>query len=109
MATLPPLHGPVLLEKSHAVAAFECGSTRLNDYLHKYAWQNQQNRSARTYVALRGNNVVGYYSLAAASVQREEATPRLAKGLARHPIPVVLLARLAVDNTEKGKGLGTAL
>ena len=58
---------------------------------------------------LRDNRVVGYYSLAAASVQHEEAAPRVAKGLAKHPIPVVLLARLAVDQSEKGKGLGTAL
>jgi GNAT superfamily N-acetyltransferase len=52
---------------------------------------------------------VGYYSLAAASVLRDEATERVAKGLAKHPIPVILLARLAVDQAEKGKGLGTAI
>src|SRR5438552_1166942 len=107
MATMPPLHGPVLLEKSFDVSQFDCGATPLNDYLQKHAWHNQQNRSARTYVVLRGDQVVGYYSLAAASIEREEATSRLAKGLARHPIPVVLLARLAVDQAEKGKGLGT--
>ncbi len=109
MATTPPLRGPVLLEKGHDVSGFDCGATPLNDYLRKYAWQNQQNRSARTYVVLRADRVVGYYSLAAASVQREEATARVTKGLAKHPIPVVLLARLAVDQAEKGKGLGAAL
>ena len=109
MATTPPLHGPVPLEKSYEVAGFDCGATQLNDYLQKHAWHNQQNRSARTYVVLRGPQVVGYYSLAAGSVQHEEATARVAKGLARHPIPVVLLARLAVDQTEKRKGLGAAL
>jgi hypothetical protein len=103
MATAFPLRGPVLLDKSHEISAFDCGATPLNDYLHKHAWHNQQNRSARTYVVLRGDKVVGYYSLAAASVQQEEATPRLAKGLAKHPIPVVLLARLAVDQAEKGQ------
>jgi GNAT superfamily N-acetyltransferase len=109
MAATPPLLGPVPLEKDHNVSAFECGAAPLNDFLRKHAWQNQQNRSARTYVVLCGDRVVGYYSLAAASVQRDEATPRVAKGLAKHPIPVVLLARLAVDETEKGQGLGTAL
>jgi ribosomal protein S18 acetylase RimI-like enzyme len=109
MASMPPLLGPVLLEKSHNASGFDCGAPSLNDYLQKHAWQNQQNRSARTYVVQRANRVVGYYSLAAASVQHDEATPRLAKGLARHPIPVVLLARLAVDQTEQGQGLGTAL
>lgn len=104
-----PLTGPVPLEKSHEVGHFDCGAAPLNDFLHKYAWQNQQNRSARTYVALRGDRVVGYYSLAAASVQHQEATTRVAKGLARHPVPVILLARLAVDQSEKGKGLGGAL
>ena len=106
--TIPP-QNPVPLEKHHDVAAFDCGVSWLNDYLRNYAWQNHQNRSARTYVALTGDRVVGYYSLAAASVQRQEATPRVAKGLANHPVPVVLLARLAVDLAEKGKGLGAAL
>lgn len=109
MAIVPPLNGPVPLEKSHDVSLFDCGTAPLNDYLQKYAWQNQQNRSARTYVVLRVNQVVAYYSLAAASVQHQEATTRLAKGLARHPIPVILLARLAVDQSERGKGLGSAL
>ena len=81
----------------------------LDVYLRKYAWQNQQNRSARTYVAVRGDRFVGYYSLAAGSAQHADTPPRVAKGLAKHPIPIILLARLAVDQVEKGKGLGTAL
>ena len=109
MATAAPLQSPVPLEKSHDVSAFDCGAIPLNDYLRKYALQNHQNRSARTYVALRGDRVVGYYSLAAGSVRRDDVTPRVAKGLANHPVPVFLLARLAVDQTEKGKGLGAAL
>jgi GNAT superfamily N-acetyltransferase len=109
MATTPPLQGPFLLEKYHDVAGFDCGATPLNDYLQKYALLNQQNRSARTYVVLNGNNVLGYYSLAAASVQHEAATARVSMGLAKHPIPMILLARLAVDLTQKGKGLGSAL
>jgi len=61
------------------------------------------------YVAHRVKKIVGYYALAAAGVEPDEAPKRVAKGLARHPIPVVLLARLAVDARERGKGLGAAL
>ena len=53
--------------------------------------------------------MVGYYALTAGSVEREESPERVKKGLARHPIPVILLARLAVDRREQGKGLGAAL
>lgn len=100
---------PVPLEKYHDVSAFDCGAAPLNDFLHRFAWQNQQNRSARTYVVLRDSRVVGYYSLAAGSVEHDEATSRVGKGLAKHPIPIILLARLAVDQKEKGRGLGAAL
>ena len=81
----------------------------LNDYLKKYALQNQKKYAARTYVATRGNRIVGYYSLAHGSVSLEEAPQSVKSGLPRHPIPVILLARLAVDSTEQGGGLGAAL
>jgi len=61
------------------------------------------------YVAHRAGRVVGYYALAAASVELEEAPARVKKGLARRPIPVILLARLAVALSEQGRGLGAAL
>lgn len=70
---------------------------------------NQQNDSARTYVLLRANRVVGYYSLSAGSVRKEESPVRIAKGLAKNPIGVILLARLAVDRDEHGAGLGKTL
>jgi GNAT superfamily N-acetyltransferase len=104
-----PLTRPGPLEKGHDVSAFDCGVEPLNDYLRKYAFLNQQNRSARTYVTTRGGHVVGYYTLAAGSVSREEAPRRVAQGLGRYPVPVILLARLAVDAHEQGKGLGKAL
>jgi predicted N-acetyltransferase YhbS len=81
----------------------------LNNYLKKFALQNPRNQSARTYVATRAERVVGYYTLAAASARREETPSRVAKGLAAYPVPVILLARLAVDRSEKGKGLGSGL
>lgn len=104
-----PLAGPVPLEAQHQIADFDCGAPALNTYLTKYALQNQRSRSARTYVVTRGECVMGYYTLAAASARREETPARVAKGLAAHPVPVILLARLAVDNTAKGKGLGAGL
>src|SRR5439155_17766817 len=57
----------------------------------------------------KGQWITGYYSLAVGAVARDEAPPRIAHGLARHPIPVMILARLAVDQTEQGRGLGRAL
>jgi GNAT superfamily N-acetyltransferase len=104
-----PLNPPVLLDPGHDLSAFDCGVPALNDYLRKYAWLNQQANAARTYVAARGGCVVGYYTLAAGSVRREEVTTRVAKGLARHPVPVILLARLATTRSEQGNGLGAAL
>lgn len=109
MATEPVLTKPVPLTKSHEVTVFDCGAPALNDYLRQYALQNHQNRSARTYVTARDNRVVGYYTLAAGSVSRDAVPPRVAKGLANYPVPIILLARMAVDRTEQGKGLGTAL
>jgi GNAT superfamily N-acetyltransferase len=104
-----PLKRPGPLEKGHDVSSFDCGVASLNDYLRKYAYQNHQNRSARTYVATRGRRVAGYYTLAAGSVSREETPRRVAQGLGGYPVPVILLARLGVDAREQGKGLGKAL
>jgi predicted N-acetyltransferase YhbS len=105
----PPLNNPAPLEARHDVSAFDCGVPALDNYLKKFALQNQRGQSARTYVATRGERVVGYYTLAAASARREETPARVAKGLAAHPVPVILLARLAVDGNEKGQGLGAGL
>lgn len=105
----PALTSPIPLEPRHDLTAFDCGVPALNNYLKKYALQNQQSQSARTYVATRADRVVGYYTLAAGSARREETPARVAKGLAAHPVPVILLARLAVDETEKGKRLGAGL
>ena len=104
-----PIHKPVPLDKGHDLSTFDCGLQHLNDYLRKYALTNHQNRSARTYVALRSERVVGYYTLAAGSVGREETPRRVAQGLGQYPVPVILLARLAVDLGEQGRGLGSGL
>jgi GNAT superfamily N-acetyltransferase len=96
----------VKLNRSHAIDRFDCGVTSLNNFLKQYALTNQSSGGAQTYVAAIGEFVVGYYSLASGEVAHEAAP---AKGMARHPIPVMLLARLATDLTWQGKGLGAAL
>ena len=81
----------------------------LNNYLIHQALHDQRAEKARSYVVLRGAGVVGYFSLAAASVEPHEVTVRLAKGQGRQPIPVILLGRLAVELGGQGRGLGEAL
>lgn len=97
------------LRREHDLTQFDCGNTALTSWLVKYAWTNQQADSAKTYVALAGDRVAGYYALTTGSVHRHESPERIAKGLANHPIGIVLLARLAVDTAYQGKGLGKAL
>ncbi|MFN6202005.1 MAG: GNAT family N-acetyltransferase, partial [Acidobacteriota bacterium] len=71
--------------------------------------QNQVSGGARTYVLVRGSRVVGYYSLAPASVLPEDAPARVIKGQGRYPVPVILMARFALDVAEQGRGLGKRL
>lgn len=97
------------LAEHHDTGSFDCGKPELTEWLRRYALVNQRARAARTFVVHRQGRVVGYYALAAASVVHAEAPRRVSKGLARHPIPVFLLARLAVDLSEQGAGLGGAL
>ena len=97
------------LGPEHRVEGFDCGREELNRYLLRYAGQNQQAGAAQTYVGLSGETVVGYHALAVGHVIREEAPERLSKGLARHPVPIMLLARLAVDRRWQGRGIGKAL
>ena len=85
--------------------SFDCGKEPLDRFLKRFALANQNAGSARTYVVCRGRTVVGYYSLAAGAVQHTDAPVRVGKGLARHPIPVMLLARLAVDRSCQGQAL----
>jgi GNAT superfamily N-acetyltransferase len=107
--TEQPFPQPILLAKQHELAGFDCGKAPLNDFLIKYALQNQASGGARTYVLTRGNRVTGYYSLAPASIAPEDAPARVLKGQGRYPVPVVLMARFALDLTEQGKGHGKLL
>jgi GNAT superfamily N-acetyltransferase len=97
------------LRPEHPIEGFDCGREELNRYLSRYAWTNQRAGAAQTYVGLVDDAVVGYYTLAVGHVTREEAPERLSKGLARHPVPIMLLARLAVDRRWHGQGVGKAL
>ena len=97
------------LRRDHTLDSFDCGKEELNRFLKKHALTNQASDSAQTYVLADGLAVKGYYSLAAGTASHEEATDRVKKGLARHPIPVILLARLAVDVSMQGKKIGPAL
>lgn len=97
------------LRPDHPLEEFDCGRDELNRYLLRYAWSNQQAGAAQTYIGLAGDTIVGYHTLAVGHVMREGAPERLTKGLARHPVPVMLLARLAVDRHWQGQGIGKAL
>ncbi|MSP21378.1 MAG: N-acetyltransferase [Alphaproteobacteria bacterium] len=98
------------LTASHSLDAFDCGKEPLDRFLKRFALTNQKSGSTQTYVVCRGEaRVVGYYSLCVGAVEHAEAPERVGKGLARHAIPVMLLARLAIDRTEQGRGLGKAL
>lgn len=97
------------LRRDHLLDSFDCGKEELNRFLKRQAWNSQQSHGAQTYVLANDLRVVGYYSLAAGSVTYDDATDRVRKGQARHPIPVILLARLAVDLSLHGKGIGAAL
>ncbi|MFN0088187.1 MAG: GNAT family N-acetyltransferase [Blastocatellia bacterium] len=98
------------LAARHQREGFDCGEEALNRYLRQYASQHQKKNIGRIYVAVEAgeSRVVGYYTLANGSVSFE-SVPQ-AKGLPReYPIPVILLARLAIDRTMQGQGLGAVL
>lgn len=97
------------LDGGHPVEAFDCGQEPLNRYLMRFALTNQRANAARTYVGLAGETVIGYYTLAVGAIAYADAAQRLTKGMARHPVPVMLLARLAVDRHWQGQGIGSGL
>lgn len=92
--------------------AFECGVPELNEYLKKYAHQNDRRGIAKTFVAIpEGGNgdVAGYYSVSMAEVKRESLPENYRKGLPRYPLPAMRLGKLAVDGSMQGRGLGEEL
>lgn len=103
--TIEPVHG------SHDRAEFSCGNPSLDQFLRTLVTQYEKRRLGRTYVAVRPHEtrVAGYYTLASSAVAFETVPATAAKKLPRHPVPVVLLGRLAVDETWRGTGLGRRL
>jgi GNAT superfamily N-acetyltransferase len=99
---------PEKLRVEHDVSVFDCGEPVLNDWLRQRALQNQQSGASSTYVILDEMRVVGYHSLAAGSVARETAPGRVRRNVP-DPVPVMVLARLGVDQTCQGQGRGHAL
>lgn len=101
---------PRPLEPGHHVDDFDCGETALNRYLQKHALQSQRSYGTVTYVSLSDNHVVGYYTLLYGSISHDAAAKRMTKGLGSYPtVPVIILARLAIDRSVQGKGLGKGL
>jgi len=103
------LAAPVPLSADHLVEDFDCGKASLDDWLVRYSRQAQTSGSARTFVVADGRRVAGYFSLAAGQVDSVEAPERIRKGMGQYPIPVVLLARLAVDRAYQGQGIGVGM
>lgn len=100
------------LGSHHQVDRFDCGREQLDRWLRAYAGQGQRRDTARTFVVCRTGETpaVGYYTLVASQVDHGEATSGVRRGASKHlPIPVCLIARLAVDRSEQGAGLGRSL
>ena len=97
------------LDRHHDIDAFDCGKEPLNRFLIRYALPNQKASASQTYVAMSDERVVGYYTLVVGEIAYEHAAERMKKGLARHPVPVMVLGRLAVASGQQGKGLGAGL
>jgi len=99
------------LDRGHVREGFDCGKPSLNDFLRALVSQYEKRNLGRTYVALQGEDrrVLGYYSLASGGMEAASLPANQAKKLPRHDVPVILLARLAVDQSVHGKGLGGLL
>ena len=103
-----PLSAPCPLTDGHQVADFASGVASLDDWLKRRARANQSSGASRTYVVCDGDRVVGYYALASGGIAVQDVPGRFKRNMP-DPIPVVVLARLAVDSAYQGRGLGRAL
>ena len=103
------LSGPEPLQPQHQLEAFDCGKPALNDWLHRHVRQAQGSGSAKTFVVADAGRVAGYFSLTVGQIDTLEAPERIRKGMGQYPIPVVLLARLAVAQQDQGRGIGVGL
>ncbi len=100
------LRGPEPLAAQHRLEGFDCGKPALNDWLLRHARQAQGSGSAKTFVVADDDRVVGYFSLTVGQVDTLDAPDRIRKGMGQYPVPVVILARLAVSLEDQGRGIG---
>jgi len=103
------LRAPESLSPEHQLHTFDCGKPALNDWLLRHARQAQTSGSARTFVVTDGDRVAGYFSLTVGQIDTLDAPERIRKGMGHYPIPVVILARLAVDRAYQGQGIGVGM
>jgi len=99
---------PAPLAPAHELEAFVSGVAALDEWLKRRARRNEAEGASRTFICCVGTRVVGYYSLAAASVLREAATGQIRRNMPE-PVPAVLIGRLAVDRAWRGRGVGADL
>jgi GNAT superfamily N-acetyltransferase len=100
---------PELMTSSHLIDAFSCGEAELDDWLKRRALTNQINGASRTFVVTGADGVVhGYYAMAAGAVSHQLATSNIRRNMP-DPVPVIVLARLAVDQKAQGQKLGPTL
>jgi len=97
------------LSIADGVESFDCGHVALNEFLQRFALVNQRSNSSQTYASCNAGQVAGFYSLAVGSVEPSHSAPRVIKGIPPHPVPVMILARLAIDQRYQRQGLGKAL
>lgn len=109
MTDRPAWRRPVRLEASHDLSTFSCGQTDLDEWLAKFAETNQRAGMARVFISQADDEIAGYYALSTGGVEPAHAPSRVLRGVARHPVPVVVLTRLAVDERFQRCGLGAAL
>jgi GNAT superfamily N-acetyltransferase len=99
------------LGRGHVREGFDCGKPSLNDFLRALVGQYEKRSLGRTSIAHKEGDgrVLGYYTLASGAIEAQSLPAGLARKLPRHAVPVVLLARLAVDRSVHGRGLGGLL
>lgn len=103
------LTAPEALEADHRLDDFDCGKAPLNEWLLRHARQAQASGSTKTFVVTDEGRIVGYFSLTVGHVDVLEAPERIRKGMGQYPIPVVILARLAVSVKDQGRGIGAGM
>nr|WP_275672480.1 GNAT family N-acetyltransferase [Thermomonas alba] len=104
------MRAPAPLAAQHRLEGFDCGKPALNDWLLRHARQAQGSGSAKTFVVAEDDGrVAGYFSLTVGQVDTLEAPERIRKGMGQYPVPVVILARLAVSREHQGLGIGVGM